>query len=290
MTVVGVISVTMLSLAAALAERTKAENELQVINKTLEARVADRTERLEVQAQALTRANAGLETLLHVTSHDLREPLRAIESFSSMMQEEYVSTLDERGKNLMWRIGRAASRLDHLLVDIVALSQLRQLETPKEEIDGNLIVQAVLERLEETIKKSMAKITVVADLPRVRADKRWAVEALYNLVTNAIKYKREGSIPEIEISSYYKSDNANEIGFAIKDRGIGVEPEHAERIFKLFQRAVGREIEGTGAGLAIVQEVANRHNGRVWVQPRVGGGSEFIITFGTARGQEDSYD
>jgi signal transduction histidine kinase len=104
---------------------------------------------------------------------------------------------------------------------------------------------------------------------------------VYNLVANALKFTRPNEPPEIEIAPYHANGTAPaEVGLVVRDRGSGVAPEHAERIFQLFQRAVGREVEGTGAGLAIVRQVAERHGGRAWVQPREGGGAEFILTFG----------
>ena len=271
---VGVSSLITMSLAAALAERRRSEEELQTANITLEQRVAERT-------QELSRTNAELETLLHVTSHDLREPLRSIENFSLMVKEQYASRLDEKGQNLLWRIRRAASRLDHLLNDILALSRIRHAGPVVEEVEGALIVRDALGRLEESMKRTAAKVLVAPSLPRMRVDRRWASEAVYNLVSNALKYTREGTVPEIEIAPYHsEQSHREEVGLIVRDRGPGVAPEQAERIFKLFQRAVGREIEGTGAGLAIVQEIAHQHGGRAWVQPREGSGSEFIITFG----------
>ena len=276
-----VVAVTMMLLAAALAERKRSQEDLQTANITLEQRVAERTETLGKQTEQLSRMNSELQTLLHVTSHDLREPLRAIETFASTIKAQYSTHLDEKGQNLLWRIARAASRLDQLLNDILELSRVRRTELSVEEIDSAAIAADVLSRLEDKIKQKGAKIKISPDLPRLRVDRRWAVEAIYNLVGNALKYTVEGAPPEIEIVSYQPSTNdPEEVGLVVQDRGPGVAPEHAERIFKLFQRAVGREVEGTGAGLAIVREIATHHGGRAWVRPREGGGSEFIVTFG----------
>lgn len=103
--------------------------------------------------------------------------------------------------------------------------------------------------------------------------------AIQNLVANALKFTPENVAPDIEICAY-RSDTDSEPGIMIRDRGIGVPMRHAERIFELFQRAVGREVDGTGAGLAIVKQIAERHGGKAWVQAREGGGSDFVITFG----------
>ena len=117
--------------------------------------------------------------------------------------------------------------------------------------------------------------------PRLTVNRTWATQGIYNLLVNALKFRRDGQPPDIEVDGYSApGEERTPIGIVVRDRGPGVSPEHAERIFQLFQRAVGREIEGTGAGLAIVRQVAERHGGRAWVEPREGGGSQFILTFG----------
>ena len=241
----------------------------------------DISDRVQVE-QELSAANRDLETLLHVTSHDLREPLRAIENFSRMVNDQYADHLDERGQDFLRRVVLGAERMTDLLDDITALSRVQRMEPPAEEVEGHVIVREALARLETEIKETEAQVQVAKDLPRLWADKTWATEAVYNLVSNALKFTREGAAPEVEIAPYQPQEGEpGRVGIVVRDRGPGVEPEHADRIFELFQRAVGREVEGTGAGLAIVQQVARRHGGRAWVRPREDGGSEFIITFQT---------
>jgi signal transduction histidine kinase len=268
--------------------------ELSQANKELEQEVSERKhaqqaaldivedldqsrKKAEQAEREIAAKNRDLQTLLHVISHDLREPLRAIENFSRMVHGRYVESLDEKGRDFLMRIVRGAQRMNALLVDILVLSHAQRLEPPTEEIDGKAIVEEAIKRLETGIKQLHAKIRIAKDLPGLYADKTWATQAVYNLIANALKFTRNGEPPKIEIAPY-RSDG--QVGIAVRDRGTGVASEHAERIFQLFQRAVGREIEGTGAGLAIVRQVAERHQGRAWVQPREGGGSEFIITFG----------
>jgi signal transduction histidine kinase len=154
------------------------------------------------------------------------------------------------------------------------------MEQPSEEVDAKEIVQEALERLETSVMASGAQVRVADDLPRLVVNRMWATQAVYNLISNALKFTRQGAPPEVEIGPYLpEADTGEEVGIVVRDRGLGIEPEHSERIFDLFQRAVGREIEGTGAGLAIVRQVAERHGGRAWVRPRQGGGSEFFLTF-----------
>jgi PAS domain S-box-containing protein len=263
-------------------EQRKTEEALRRAHDELEMRVQERT------AEILKKTR-DLETLLYVTSHDLREPLRSIENFSRMVQDRYADRLDEKGQDFLRRVVRGAQRMDRLMTDILALSRAQRMDLPAEEVEGERIVEEALLRLSDKIKETGATVQVVKPLPRFRANSTWATQGVYNLLTNALKFARPHEAPDIEIASYHPNGTESaEVGLIVRDRGPGVAPEHAERIFQLFQRAVGREIEGTGAGLAIVRQVAERHGGRAWVQSREGGGAEFILTFATTNQQKGS--
>jgi PAS domain S-box-containing protein len=244
------------------------------------AAARDITERIQSEKEIVMKSR-DLETLLYVISHDLNEPLRAIENFSQMVHDQYTDKIDARGQDFLRRIVLGTGRLRNLLSDLLMLSRAQRITLPTEEVDGKTVVREALERLSTMAKRTDAKITVAPALPQLRADKTWVTQAVYNLIANALKFTGKGVPPEIEIAPYQPGpgSSGDEVGIVVRDRGPGVTPEHSERIFQLFQRAVGREIEGTGAGLAIVRQVAERHGGRAWVQPRKGGGSEFIITF-----------
>jgi signal transduction histidine kinase len=260
-----------------LAVMAQQKEELSRLNAGLECEIAERGRaRTEIAAK-----NRDLETLLYVTSHDLREPLRAIENFSRIVNDRYSERLDDKGQDFLRRIISGAQRLNRLLDDILTLSRSQRIGVPSEEVDGESIVSEALKRLEGKINPTRARIHVAKDFQGLRVDKTWATQAIYNLIANALKFTREGEAPDVEIAPYRpEGPGRNAIGIVVRDRGPGIAPEHTERIFQLFQRAVGREVEGTGAGLAIVRQIAERHGGSAWVEPRQGGGSEFIITFG----------
>jgi signal transduction histidine kinase len=259
-----------------LAGMARQKEELSRLNAGLECEIAERGRaRAEIAAK-----NRDLETLLYVTSHDLREPLRAIENFSRIVNDRYSERLDDKGRDFLRRVISGAQRLNRLLDDILTLSRSQRMGTPTEEVSGEAIVSEALKRLEGKISATCARIHVASDFQGLRVDRTWATQAVYNLIANALKFTSPGESPNVEIAPYRSPGPGHQaIGIAVRDRGPGVTPEHAERIFQLFQRAVGREIEGTGAGLAIVRQIAERHGGRAWVEPRQGGGSEFIITF-----------
>jgi K+-sensing histidine kinase KdpD len=259
-----------------LAVMARQKEDLARLNAGLEREIAERGRaRAEIAAK-----NRDLETLLYVTSHDLREPLRAIENFSRMVNDRYNDRLDEKGQDFLRRVIQGAQRLNRLLDDILTLSRSQRMGVPVEEVDGETIVSEALKRLEGKINATNAWIRVGKDFRGLRLDKTWATQAVYNLIANALKFTCDGEAPDVEIAPYRSQGPSSRIvGITVRDRGPGVAPEHAERIFQLFQRAVGREVEGTGAGLAIVRQIAERHGGSAWVEPRPGGGSEFIITF-----------
>ena len=272
--------VRMMGVVTDITDRKRAEEELRRAHDELEMRVQQRT--VELQHK-----NRDLETLLYVTSHDLREPLRAIENFSRLVHDRYAERLDDKGKDFLRRVVRGAQRMDQLMTDLLALSRVQRMELPAGDVEGASLVQEALRQLEGRIKETGARVRVGNDLPRLRVNRTWATQGISNLIANALKFRRDGEAPDIEIAPYHPNgEESGEVGLIVRDRGPGVVPEHAERIFQLFQRAVGREIEGTGAGLAIVRQIAERHGGRAWVQPREGGGAEFILTFGTPHASE----
>lgn len=239
----------------------------------------DITERKKAET-VLINKNKDLETLLYVTSHDLKEPLRAIEGFSQLVLERYADRIDASGGDYLRRVVRATQRLDRLLNDILELSRAQRMLPPMEDVEAEILVKEALTRLDARIQETGAAVQIVYPLPRLCVNRMWATQGLYNLLANAMKFTRNGHAPDIEITSYEAPASTTPVaGLVVKDRGPGVPAQHAERIFMLFQRAVGRNVEGTGAGLTIVRQVAERHGGRAWVQPRAGGGSEFVMTF-----------
>lgn len=241
--------------------------------------IIDISERKRAE-EAVVARNKELQTLLYVISHDLKEPLRSIGNFSQLVQERYHERLDEKGRDFLDRVVKASARMHSLLSDILVLSRARHAEPPATSVDAGPIVDEALRSLRPAIERSRASVRVARNLPTIRADRVWVTAVAYNLISNALKFVRDGESPEIEVDAYWEPSGELGTGLIVRDRGPGVAPEHAERIFELFQRAVGREVQGTGAGLAIVRAVAERHGGRAWVRPREGGGSEFVVTFG----------
>jgi len=226
--------------------------------------------------------NRDLTSLLYVISHDLKEPVRAIQSFSMLIQQQDEGQLSERTQGFLKRVVDASERMQHLLDDVLLLSRAQRTVDASEEVDLGEIVRDVLQLLNGRIEETAATIVVEDPLPVVTGDRRWLIQAVQNLVVNALKFTLPGQAPQIEIAAADEADLGDAAaGLVIRDRGPGVDEEHRERIFDLFQRAVGRNVEGNGAGLAIVRGIAERHGGGCRVQPRKDGGSEFVLTFGS---------
>ena len=225
----------------------------------------------------LQQASQDMERLLYSTAHDLKEPLRAVQSFAELLSRRHGTQLDATGRDYLARIVRAGRRQGSLLDAIRMISEIRRTDAQRYLVPAEQLINDALRRLKSTIEQTRAVIHIAPDLPWLPVEQRWAREALYQLVRNALQYTREGIPPEIDIEGY---DGAEGVGLVIKDRGPGIPAEYAGRVFELFWRAVGRENPGTGAGLAVVRQVAAKHGGSVWLRPRADGGSEVYITLG----------
>ncbi|MDQ8204174.1 ATP-binding protein [Pelagicoccus sp. SDUM812003] len=239
--------------------------------------VWDETVAKESASQVLEKKKE-LETLLYVISHDLREPLRAIRSYSSLLQDRHGDSLDEQATEFVDRIRQGGERMSRLLDDVLNLSRIYQMNTEREQVPARGLVESALESLNHRIAETKAKIVVADDLPELRVNPVYAKQALTHLIGNALKFTRSGEAPELEIAPYGAGGD-RVAGLVFKDRGPGIPEDRVERVFTLFQRGVGRDVEGTGAGLAIVRQIARKHGGELWHEPRESGGSQFTVTF-----------
>jgi PAS domain S-box-containing protein len=249
----------------------------------------DLTDVAEVQRE-LAQRNKDLKALLYVISHDLREPLRAIRNFSGLVVEREYESLGQSSQDMLNRVIRGAERLDQLLSDVLTLSRAQRAEPATGLVSSSQIVKEVLGDLQETIDRTGASVEIDGELPKLKVDAFWLRQAIHNLVTNALKFTVDNQTPRLWIKTYDcdpQSADAGKLmgvdrpmkGLVFEDRGSGVEPRQRERIFGLFQRGVSRDVPGTGAGLAIVAQVAERYGGRVWVEDAPEGGSRFILAF-----------
>ncbi|MEM9443959.1 MAG: PAS domain S-box protein [Verrucomicrobiota bacterium] len=237
----------------------------------------DITDRKKAEDDIRTK-NKDLEMMLHVVSHDLREPLRTIANFSDLLKEEYYEAFDDEAADYIKRISRGVDRMRLLLDAIMDLSRAKNKSFTLEPMDIRECIESSLESLDASIHGAKAQIDISNGFHPFKGDKTWMKQVFNNLIHNAIKFSGD-SPPRIQIMPYEeKIDHVTVRGVQVLDRGIGVPEIARAKIFTLFQRAVGRNVEGTGAGLAIVSQIIQRHGGKIWIEPREGGGSKFIFT------------
>jgi len=224
--------------------------------------------------EELRTSNRDLEQFAYIASHDLQEPLRMIANYMQLLERRYKDQLDQDAKEFIGFAVDGAVRMQQLIDSLLEYSRLHSRKKPFESVDLNLVLQRVLRDLEGRILETGAKVTS-DPLPQVFGDGVQLGLVFQNLISNALKFRGKKS-PEIHISTEEFSDHWK---ITVRDNGIGIEPEHQERIFKIFQRLHSRaEYSGTGIGLAICKRVIERHHGETCVESSVGNGSSFWFT------------
>ncbi|MEW6570164.1 MAG: ATP-binding protein [Nitrospirota bacterium] len=232
-------------------------------------------EKLKKMTEELERSNADLQQFAYVASHDLQAPLRNVEGFIKLFEKRYRGKLDERADEYIKFITDGTRNMQALIKDLLEYSQVGAKSKKFKNIDCSLSVARALANLKETIDESEARVTYDEPLPRVKGDSSQLDRLFQNLIENAIKFRGDKP-PEICISA---EQRRNEWVFSVRDNGIGIDPDHSERIFAIFQRLHSRdEYEGTGIGLSICKKVVEHHGGRIWVDSEPGKGSTFYFT------------
>ncbi len=235
-------------------------------------RVAER----EVYAEQLEHSNRELQDFAYVASHDLQEPLRKIHTFAEMLDTSYRKQMDEESAHFLDRIQDAAQRMSRLIRDLLALSRVAT--TPRDfvAVDLNATLHGVLIDLEARIRETHGQVQVDGSLPTVCADPTQMHQLLLNLIGNALKFSRPGTLPVVSIAATVTSGT---VRLVIEDNGIGFDPQQAARIFRPFQRLHTKDqYEGTGIGLALVHRIAERHGGAVEATATPDVGSRFVVT------------
>jgi light-regulated signal transduction histidine kinase (bacteriophytochrome) len=215
-----------------------------------------------------------LEQFAYVASHDLQEPLRMVASFTQLLAKRYRAKLDQDADEFIGYAVDGATRMQQLINDLLAYSRVGTRGKSFKPEDCNVIFRQARDNLAKAIEDSSA-IIFQDPLPMIFGDEVQLIQLFQNLIANAIKFHGPDS-PQIQVTA---ERNGQEWVFAVKDNGIGIAPEHQERIFSIFQRLHQRsEYPGTGIGLAICKKIVERHGGRIWVESQVGAGSTFYFT------------
>jgi light-regulated signal transduction histidine kinase (bacteriophytochrome) len=252
-----------------------AKQETDALNMALERKVEERTADLRSANEKLLRANGDLEQFAYSASHDLQEPLRSIKLYSELLSMTCREKLDGEALQAFDLMRTGATRMELLLSGLLSYIQASRCESPAEPIDAGNALRAALENLAGAIAESGANIHVDA-LPSVRILNTQLQQLFQNLIGNAIKYRKPGVPPVIDVSAERRN---SEWRFMVKDNGIGIEDAYKERVFGLFKRLhTQHEYTGTGIGLALCQRIVEHYQGRIWVESKSGEGSTFYFT------------
>jgi len=255
------------SIETRIEDRTAAlQGEIQT-RKEIEAELANYTIRLR-------ESNEDLEQFAHIASHDLREPLRKIGAFSERLQKSNLE--EEQRQDYLKRLTDAAQRMTLMIDNLLLYSRIDQQHNTQTEVDLTAVVHKAVADLDLLIKDTEGSVQT-ATLPVIRADLMQMQRLFQNLITNALKYHRDGVPPLIQITA---QDDEQGIHIRVQDNGVGIAEKDSERIFKIFERLHGRnEGGGAGLGLAICRKIVLHHGGTITVESTVGTGSTFILSF-----------
>lgn len=255
-----------LTLLSVLEDQRIAELEIQKLNSELEQRVMERTALLEA-------SNKELEAFAYTVSHDLRTPLRAINSFAEILIQEFSNDLDIEAKRICSVIKENSLKMGKLIDGLLNFSRLNRTEIIKSRANMRKLIESVYEELVDPQRKQLINFSIDNKIYNTDVDLVLIKQVWVNLIDNAIKFTSLTDEPKIRISSEKKP---GWIIYSINDNGAGFNMQHVSKLFGVFQRLhANKEFEGTGVGLAIVQRIVQRHGGRIWATGELGKGATF---------------
>jgi PAS domain S-box-containing protein len=245
-----------------------AENEIRELNESLEKKV-------ELRTEELNNSNKELESFSYTVTHDLKSPLRAINSYSKILENTYSESGDPNTLHALRRIIENILKMGQLIDDLLEFSRLGRLNITKTEVDMNTIVKSIILELKEKELPRAIEFRL-KPLNKITGDEGLLKQVIFNLLSNAVKYTGKKEKAVIEIGNY--EENTNQV-YYIKDNGVGFNMEYYDKLFEVFQRlhSLG-EFEGTGVGLAIVKRIITKHAGKVWAEGKVDAGATFFIS------------
>ncbi|MBC7928083.1 MAG: hypothetical protein H7039_20760 [Bryobacteraceae bacterium] len=237
---------------------------------------------LKTSNEALVKLNKDLEQFAYAAAHDLREPLRTISLYTQLLENSYSEHLGPHGRKALQFIRGGATRMERLVWDLLGFAHV--LEAPEDsavgDTDSQAVVPETLVSLEAAIQEAGAEIRV-GPLPAVAAESSHVRQLFQNLISNSLKYRDRERALLVTISAQVKYGF---VEFVVSDNGEGIRPEYFDKIFQMFQRLHGQEVQGSGIGLALCTRIVELYGGRIWVESEVGTGSKFFFTLPVATG------
>ncbi|MEE9604882.1 MAG: ATP-binding protein [Candidatus Scalindua sp.] len=248
----------------------------------LEKKVEHKTGEVLEKAKELKTINKELEDFVYIISHDLKEPLFAIEGHTSILFKAYKDTFDDKGKFYVNRIKINIETMSRRIDEIIKVMKVGRITYELENNDSGAIVKDIVETLEDKIKDNKINVVIQDNLPTILCDEERMKDVLSNLLANAIKFMGNNNQGQIRIGCDKNGDYYN---FYVEDTGIGIQEEYQKQIFKIFRRLGEVEVEGSGVGLAMVKKIVELHKGTIWVESPVkdGRGSRFCFTMPISR-------
>ncbi len=246
------------------------------VQKNANKMLAQKNEEISSQNNRLAISNRDLAQFAFITSHDLKEPLRMIGGYSSLLNRRYKDVLDKDGQEFLGYISEAVDRMYNLLSDILNYSRINnEQETQYRKIDMEKLISELKQNLKATIEENNVELRI-GELPNIQGNATQIYQLFQNLVSNAIKFKNSDT-PKVFIKC---ESNETDYIFSVKDNGIGINKEYWENIFIPFKRLHSRaQYEGTGVGLSICQKVMEKHKGKIWIDSEPGLGTTFYFSF-----------
>ena len=250
-----------------ISERKEIERKTKELNEELEKRVQERT-------SELVRSNEELQQFAKIASHDLQEPLRAVQGFAQLLARRYSGQLDTDGNQFIEFILDGTERMQRLIKSVLEHSSISTNEREIEPVEVSAVIREVMKNLNQSIIDSKATI-IFGELPALPVERSQLVQLFQNLISNAIKYAGDKT-PYIVISA---EKSVDEWLFSVQDNGIGIDNKYTDRIFDMFARLHGRiKYSGTGMGLAICKKIVTANGGKIWMESESGEGSIFFLT------------
>jgi light-regulated signal transduction histidine kinase (bacteriophytochrome) len=249
--------------------RKEAQDELLLLNQSLEKKVEERT-------MQLAESNKALESFSSMAAHDLQAPLRVLSGYTSMVKHDYAENLGEEGAALLDVIMKQTKHMTQLVSDLLTFSRASHTIMKEEKVDLDAMVHELSDELcliNSTRKTPEIKI---GDLGSTSCDAHLIRQVWSNLISNALKYSGKRDKPQIEIG---RMPGEEEVIYYVKDNGAGFDARHQHKLFQVFQRLhTSSDFEGTGVGLALVKNVISRHGGRVWAESELDKGATFYFS------------